>query len=144
LLERINGEAIRLLCPELADVFVRREAFEGLQALGEVIGGNEVCEVTSELVVGFVIEAFDRRIFDRSVHAFDLAVSPRMLGLGEAMIDVGFGAGVFEGVGSEWLLASDQLLDLRWPPALATRIGEVKAVVGEYGVDFVGNSGDQV
>jgi hypothetical protein len=91
LLERIEGEAVRLLCPELADVLVRRETFERLEVLGEVVRGNEVPEVASKLVMGFVIEAFDRRILDRPVHAFDLAIGPRMLGLGEAMIDVGSG-----------------------------------------------------
>ena len=140
MLERIEGEAVRLHCPELADVRVRRETFERLEALGEVVGGNEVPEVASKLVMGFVIEAFDRRILDRPVHAFDLAIGPRMLGLGEAMIDVGFGTGVFEGMGSEGFLACDQLFDLGCRPALATGIGEVQTVVGQHRVDFVGNS----
>ena len=91
----------------------------------------------------FVIEAFGRRILDRPVHAFDLAVGPRMLGLCETMIDIGLGTGVFEGMGSEGLLACDQLLDLGGCPALATGIGEVQAVVGEHGVDFIWNSGNQ-
>ncbi len=36
--------------------------------------------MTSKLIVGFVIEAFYRRMLDRPVHAFDLAVGPGMLG----------------------------------------------------------------
>ena len=95
-------------------------------------------------MVGFVIKAFDRRILDRSVHALDLAVGPGMLGLGEAMVDVGLGAGIFEGVSAEGLLTCDQLLDLRRRPTHAPGIGEVQTVVGEHGMDFVGNSGDQV
>jgi len=41
-MERIEGESFGLFCPELADVFVRREAFEGLEPLGEVVGADEV------------------------------------------------------------------------------------------------------
>lgn len=68
-MERIEGEAIRLFCPELADVSVWREAFEGPEASGEVVGRDEVGEMASKLIVGFAIEAFDRGILDRSVHA---------------------------------------------------------------------------
>ena len=94
--------------------------------------------------MGFVIEAFDRRILDRSVHALDLADGPGMLGLGKAMVDVGLGAGIFEGVSSEGLLTCDQLLDLGRRPTRAPGIGEVQTVVGEHDMDLVGNSGDQV
>ncbi len=143
-MERIEGEAIRLFCPELADVSVWREAFEGPEASGEVVGRDEVGEMASKLIVVFIMEAFDRRILDRSVQALDLTVGPGMLGLGQAMVDVGRGAGVFDGVSSEGLLTCNQLLDLGCCPTRATGIGEVQAVVGEHGMDFVGNSGDQV
>ena len=42
----------------------------------------------AQLVVGFVIEAFDGRILDCPVHPLDLAVGPGMLGLGGSVIDV--------------------------------------------------------
>ena len=42
---------MRLLCAELADVLVRREAFEGLEALGEVVGCDEVGDMASKLIV---------------------------------------------------------------------------------------------
>ena len=90
------------------------------------------------------MEALDRRILDRSVHALDLAVGPGMLGLDKTMVDIGLGAGIFEGVSSEGLLTSDQLLDLGRRPTRATGIGEVQTVVGEHGMDLVENSGDQV
>jgi hypothetical protein len=67
-----------------------------------------------------------------------------MLGFGKAMVDVGMGAGVYESVSSEGFLARDQLLDLGRCPIRATGIGEVQAVVGQHGMDLVGNSGDQV
>lgn len=112
MLQRIEGESVRFLCSELADVLVGREAFESLEASGEVVGRDEVGEMASKLIVGFVVVAFDRGIHDRSVHALDLAVSPRMLGLGKAMVDVGLGAGIFEGVSPEGLFTCDQLLVL--------------------------------
>ena len=40
-----------------------------------------------ELVRGFVMKALDGRLFDRAVHAFDLAVGPGVGRLGEALLD---------------------------------------------------------
>src|ERR1051325_11034379 len=74
LLERVKGESVRLCCPGLADEFVGGEAFEGLEPPGEVVGGNEVCQMAAELVVGFIMETPDRGFLDRSVHAFDLTI----------------------------------------------------------------------
>jgi hypothetical protein len=81
--------------------------------------------VAAEFVVGLVVEALDRGLFDGSVHALDLAVGPRVLGLGEAMIDAGESAGVFEGMSPERLFASDLFSDLGRAPGVAARIGEV-------------------
>lgn len=44
-MEWIDVEPVWLLCPERADVFERREAFQGLEALGEVIGVEEGFQV---------------------------------------------------------------------------------------------------
>lgn len=38
-------EALGLFGPELADVFIWCEAFEGLEPLGEIVGGEEIGEV---------------------------------------------------------------------------------------------------
>ena len=51
-----------------------------------------------ELVVVVAMEAFDGRLLDGAVHAFDLAIRPRMLWFGCAMLDAERRAGVFEGV----------------------------------------------
>ena len=71
----------------LADVFVGRQAFQGLEPAGEVVGRDEVGEMAAQLVVGFVVVAFDRRFLEGSVHALDLAVGPGMVGLGQPMLD---------------------------------------------------------
>ena len=97
-------------------------------------------EVVAELVVGVVVEPPDGGVLDGAVHAFDLAIGPRMLWLGQPVIDVGEGTGVFESVSSEGLLARDHLADLGWGPGFALGIGEVDAVVGQHRVDLVGTA----
>ena len=133
MMERIERESFGLFCPELADVFVRREAIECLETLGEVVSADEVGEMTSKLIVGLIVEAFDRRLLDGAVHALDLAIGPRMLGLGEAMVDVVLGAGEFEGMGAEDLVPLEHDLDLGGSPAIAAGLGEVRAIVGQDG-----------
>jgi hypothetical protein len=60
-MKRIERESFGLICPALADVFVRCEAFECLEPLGEVVGADEVGEVASELLLCLVVEALDPR-----------------------------------------------------------------------------------
>ncbi len=101
MLERIEGESFWLGSPGLADEFVWCEAFEGLQSLGEVIGLDEVGEMAAELLVVVIVKSPDGCVLDGAVHAFDLAIGPRMLWLGQPVVDIGKGAGVFERMGSE-------------------------------------------
>src|SRR5438046_4450302 len=108
----IECEALWLFCPESAGVFVGRKSFEGLESSGEVVGGDEVCEVTAQLIVSLVEEAFDGGFFEGSIHALDLAVGPGIFGFGEAVVDVGLGAGELEGVGAEELSLLKSELDL--------------------------------
>ncbi len=119
------------------------ETFEGLEPATEVIGVDEVIEVALELTVVLIMEAPDGGVFDGAVHALDLAVRPRMLWLGQSVIDVLEGAGIFEGVGAEEFLACDHFADLGGAPGFALGVGEVGAVIGEHGMDLVGHSLDQ-
>jgi hypothetical protein len=43
--------------------------------------------MASELLMRLVVEAFDRCLLDGAVHALDLAVGPRVLGLDQPMRD---------------------------------------------------------
>lgn len=70
-------------------------------------------------------------------------VGPGMLGLGEAMIDIVLSTSQLEGMSAEDFLPLDHPLDLGDIPASARRIGEVDAVIGENGVDFVRDRSDQ-
>jgi hypothetical protein len=67
-----------------------------------------------------------------------------VLGLGQPMIDIVEGAGVFEGMRVEELPIGDHLFDLSRRPCFASGVGEVGPVVGEDGMDPVGDGLDQV
>ena len=54
------------------------------------------------------------------------------------MFDVQVGACCFEGMAAEGQLLRAHLLDVLGRPAIASRIGEGRAIVGEDSVDLVG------
>jgi len=143
LVVRILDEPAWLICPGFADGFVRREPLERLQAVPKVVGLDEVGEVLPKLIMALVVEALDGRVLDGPVHPLDLTVRPRMARLGQTMFDVEIGAGRLEGVATEEHLLGAHDLDLRRRPGVAGRLGEVGAVVGEHGVDLVGNRGSK-
>ncbi len=74
----IYRESFWLFCPDFTDVFIRREAAERFQAPSVVICVDEVCEMGAQLIVVVIMVAFDGGVFDRSVHAFYLAIGPGM------------------------------------------------------------------
>ena len=51
----IDVVSVWLLCPELANVFEGREALEGLEALGEVVGVEEGFQVGAQAVVAVIV-----------------------------------------------------------------------------------------
>ena len=61
----IEGVPGRLVCPGFADGFLRCEAVWGLQAAGEVVGGDETGEMLPELIVAIVMEAHDRPTIEK-------------------------------------------------------------------------------
>ena len=90
MLERIDCEPFWLRGPAFADELIWREAFEGLEPSSEVVGVEEVREVTAQLIVVFIVIPSNRRVLDRAVHALDLPVGPRMVDLRAAMLDAIF------------------------------------------------------
>ncbi|GKY88863.1 hypothetical protein STA1M1_27320 [Sinisalibacter aestuarii] len=47
--------------------------------------------MSAQLIAAVVVTAFQRCVFDRAAHPLDLAIAPRMIGLGQAMFNpVGF------------------------------------------------------
>lgn len=77
------------------------------------------------------MEGFDGRLFDRPDHSLGLAVGPRMIGFGEAMLDAVALAGAAKDVADPGL--RDPLIS----------INELDAVVGQDGMDPVGHGLDQ-
>jgi len=92
----------------------------------------------------FVVEALDGRILDGAVHPFDLAIGPGVLGLGQTMIDVVASTRHLEGGSPEWLAALKHAFDIGNRPTLALGISEVGPVVGEHGMDLIGDRFDEV
>lgn len=69
--------SLQLRKPVLADEFVWREAFECPEPLGEVVGVDELREVTTRLRVSVVVEAPDGGVFVGAVHALNLVLQLR-------------------------------------------------------------------
>jgi len=69
--------------------------------LGEVVGCDEGQYVRLEAFEVFVVEDFDRGVFDGSVHSLCLAVGPGMIGLGQPVLDPMFDADAIEDVRAE-------------------------------------------
>ena len=68
---RVEFEAVGLICPAFADVFVWSEAAQGLQAPAVIVCVDEVVEVGNELVMAVVMVAFDGCFLDGAVHPLD-------------------------------------------------------------------------
>src|ERR1017187_8125895 len=126
----VESQSVRFILPAFADEFVGGECGEGFESFGEVVGGDEVVEVRFSLIVAVVVVAFDGSFFDGSVPAFDLSVSPGVVGFGEAMVDAMAIAGA-----AGWMAT----LSGREPSMVLRQVGELNAVVGQHGVDAIRN-----
>ena len=131
---RIEPESFGLFCRAFANEFVRREAFECLEATTEIVAGNEVSQMLSKLIMAVVIVALDGSVLDRSVHALDLAIGPGMLDLGQPMFDA-----ILLAAHIEHMCRVSCRLAVR----VARRESELDPIVGENRVDLVGDSRDQ-
>src|SRR5258706_439533 len=140
--EWIQSESLRLLCPELTDPLKGREPTKTLQALGEVVRLEECGQVRSQALVGVVIEPSDRGVLDGAVHPFDLPIGPRMFEFREAMLNLQRRAGEIEGMGTKRLMRGQPLLNLGNRPA-AMRRRELKPVIGQDRVNRVRDTLDQ-
>ncbi len=130
----IERKSVWGLSPEFTEVFIGRQSFEGLESSGEVVGSEEVGQVSFELVMGVVEVALHRSVLDGPVHALDLPVGPRVVGLGEAVFDSMHETEPIERMSAE---------ACRWSLAVLRQIGELDAVVGEHGMDAIRNGLDE-
>jgi len=70
------------------------------------------------------MKAFDGGFLDRAIHSLNLAVRPRMPHLREAVFDP--------------VLAANAVEDVREGVRIQGAVGELNAVVGQHGVDLIG------
>ncbi len=80
-----ENKSVRLILSAFADEFVNGKSAEGLESLGEVMDGDEVAELSLQLIVAVV--AADGGVLDCPVHAFDLSVGPGMIRFCQPMFD---------------------------------------------------------
>src|ERR1700676_1350841 len=130
----VEDESVWFICPGLPDVFVWREAFQGLEPACEVVGDDEVGQVASELVVRLIVIAVDGCLLDGAVHSLDLAVRPRVVGFSQAVLDAVSLADLVEAVDT---ITSGPAI------AVARKVSELDAVISENGVKPVGHGCNQ-
>jgi hypothetical protein len=70
------------------------------------------------------MKVFDGGFLDRAIHPLDLAVCPRVPHLREAVFDP--------------VLAANAVEDVREGVRIQGPVGELNAVVGQHGVDLIG------
>src|SRR5579859_2895005 len=129
-MDRIKSKPIRIFLPGFADEFIRSKASESFESSGKVVSSHEVSHVCTKLGVAVVMEAVNSGLFDGAIHTFDLSVGPRMPGLSEAMIDSVQKTDPVERVSAE---------TSRGAFTIFGQIGELDSVVGQYGMNAIGN-----
>ena len=102
---------------------------QGLEVLGEVVGGDEGQDVGAQGCRVVVVVDLDGRLLDRAIHPLGLAVGPGVVGLGQSVLDAVGDADAVEDVRTEQARAG--LI-----PVLG-QVGEGHAVVGEHDVYLV-------
>ncbi len=126
----IDFESLRLPCPDFTDIFVWSEPLEGFEPLGEVVGQQEGVQVLLELVMAFIMIAFDRCVLDRPVHPLDLSICPRVIDFGQPVFD--------------FVFIADTVEDMPEGVFVPGLVGELDAIVGQNRVDRVGDGFDKV
>ena len=130
----IDPESFGLIRPGFDDEFVGREPLQGFEASGVIVGVDEIRQVAFELIAAVVVVALDGGFLDRAVHAFDLAVGPGMSDLCQAVFDPILLATHVEHMGH---------VAGRRPVGVTRRESELDAVVGQDGMDLIGNGLDE-
>ena len=99
-----------------------------------IVGVDKDLEMVPKLVVAIVMVALDGGVLDGAVHSLDLAIGPRMVGLGQAVLDAVLAADLVE--------AMDSVARGTSVP-VAREVGELDAIVGKDGVEVVGHRFEQ-
>ena len=108
-----------------------------------MVGIEKGSQVGAELSVRLVVISANGGLLKGAIHAFDLAIGPRMVGFGEAVVDGVTSAGVLKGMSAEGFSALESQSDIWSGGGGVAWGGEMSAVVGEDGMDAVREDGDQ-
>ena len=84
--------------------------------------------MAAELIVAIVVIPLDGGILDCAVHPFHLAIGPGVFDLGQAVVDP--------------MLLADSVKDVLERACILLSVGELNTVVGQDGVDLIGNCDD--
>ena len=66
--------------------------------LCEIVGGHEGQDMGFQTFQAVIVKGLECRVLDSPVHPLGLPIGPRMIRLGEAVLDGEFSAGAIEGV----------------------------------------------
>lgn len=80
--------------------------------------------------MGLVVVALDGGVFERAVHALNLTVGPRVIRLGESVVDL--------------VLKTHPVEDVRKRVPVFLTVGELNPVISEHGVQLVRRRLDEV
>ena len=78
---QINCETVWVFSPGLTDHLERSPPAQSLKVSGEVVSHHESQNVGFQRIKIGIMKRLNRSFFYRSIHSFDLAVSPRMVRL---------------------------------------------------------------
>ena len=83
-----------------------------------------------ELLVRFVVVAFDGCLFDRSIHSLDLPICPRMIDFRQPMFDS--------------VLVTNTVKQVHKRPFIFCTVSKLNAVVGQNRMDVIRDNGNQL
>lgn len=86
-LVRINRESLWVFRPGLKYQVEGSAPSQGLEVSGEVVSHHEGQYLRLQRSEVGIVMRLDGGVFDRSVHALDLAIDPRVVDLGQPMFD---------------------------------------------------------
>ena len=98
----------------------------------------------AQLIMIVIVIAMNRCLFDGAVHPLDLAIGPRMLWLGEPVINVVSGTSTFKRMAPEQFSFRPHFSDVGRRPAPASWIGELNAIVCENRMYFVWDGSNEI
>jgi hypothetical protein len=121
---RVDFEHSRVGCPGTADCLKRCFPLQRFEVLGKVVSRDEGQDVCAQYLCGVAVKRLGGRFLHCSVHPLGLTVGPRMIRLGEPVLDA-------------TLLAHTVKRMLHHVVSGRSILGESYAVVGQHSADLI-------